>query len=152
MKSIIIYDMHGAEDFIKNPMLVFDALRLERTLYVFEMEDIQVGLFSLVSHPEEYAKNEYVQKLLEGHLEQFPVVFVDDIVKLEGRYPTREEFAQWSGLALEDMPQDPPVSEVASFLGMITGGGCSTPGACSTCSGGCGYTSEEDLDFNDIEF
>lgn len=152
MKSIIIYDMHGPEAFIKNPMLVFDALRLERSLYVFELEGAQVGLYSMATHPEEYAKNTYVQSLLDVQMEKFPVLYVDEELKLEGRYPTREELAEWSGLPIEDMPHDPPVSEVASFLGMISGGGCSTPGACVTCVGGCGYKDEEDLDFNDIEF
>lgn len=151
MKSIVLYDIHGSEDFIKNPLLVFDALRVERSLFFLEMEGYEVGLYSMNSHPEKYAENDYVRQSLD-QAEKFPMVYVDDERVLEGRYPRREELAQWSEMDVEDFPNDPPVSEVASFLSMISGGGCSTPGACSTCTGGCGYRDEEDLDFEEIEF
>lgn len=63
---------------MQNPLLVFaDALRLERTLQAFENENIEVGLYSLSSHPKEFMSNTLAIECLESDSSRFPLIFVD---------------------------------------------------------------------------
>lgn len=148
MKKIELFDLNGPEQFAQNPMLVFDALRIERTMQLFETEGKEIGLYSLSNDPKKYMQNEEVQAALEEGEHNFPMLFVDDELKLKARYPSRSELASFTGFNENDLPEDPAVSEVAAFLSMISG---SCGGSCGSCSG-CGSYGSEDDEFSDEDF
>lgn len=151
MKKIEIFDMNGPEEFAANPMLVFDALRLERSLQLFELDNVEVGLYSLSSNPKKYIENKIASDALENDLKAFPLTFVDGNLVCKSAYPSREELAAFTSYAVSDLPEDPSVSEVAAFMSMISGS-CSG-GDCASCSGSCAshHDSDEDLD-SEFEF
>lgn len=58
--------------------------------------------YNLAQDPAEFAASETVQKLLqEEGVECLPVVLVDESIVSRSRYPSREEFASWTGTQIK---------------------------------------------------
>jgi len=61
----------------------------------------QVERFNLAQQPLAFADNAAVRDFLHERGEKaLPLILLDDAIVLSGRYPTRQELAQWLGIAL----------------------------------------------------
>ncbi|WP_407074713.1 arsenite efflux transporter metallochaperone ArsD [Saccharopolyspora sp. SCSIO 74807] len=85
---------------------------------------VEVHRFGLSSEPGKFVANAEVGALLKDQGEHaLPAVFVDGALRTTGRYPTRLELAQWTGVPTE-RPGLPVVEQAES------GGGCCGGGEC----------------------
>jgi hypothetical protein len=63
-------------------------------------QGVAIERFNLAQQPVEFASRPLVREFLEGAgPEALPLVLVDDVVAMSGRYPTRVELAAWAGIA-----------------------------------------------------
>lgn len=88
--------------------------------------------FNLAQQPLAFADNPLVRDLLVTKGQSaLPVVLADGRQVLSGRYPTRDELAQWMGVKIRK-----PMLVMAA---QASGGACCTPGTDSTesANGGC---------------
>lgn len=64
---------------------------------------VTVSRWVLSSDPGEFTRQAAVNALLaESGTAALPVLVVDDQVKVTGRYPSRDELAEWCGLVAAD--------------------------------------------------
>ena len=70
-------------------------------------QGIVVERWNLAQQPQAFAENPQVKESLsilgQGGL---PFIYVNDKLKLSGRYPTAEELSAWLGIAEREMPED----------------------------------------------
>lgn len=65
----------------------------------------RIERFNLAQQPMAFAQNPTVKAFLEtAGQEGLPLTLVDGHVALAGRYPTREDLARWSGVAVAAVP------------------------------------------------
>jgi hypothetical protein len=80
----------------------------------------KVERFNLAQQPLAFAENPVVKGFLErSGQEGLPLILVDGLVALTGRYPRRAELARWAG-----------ISQLPVAAADATKGGCSGPGCC----------------------
>ena len=96
-----------------------------------------IARFNLASEPMAFAEREPVTAFLQLSGSQgLPLVLVDGVTAMTGRYPTREQLASWAGLTA---PVDAPATVPAAGAGLLTltdtSGSCA-PGA-DAASGCC---------------
>ncbi|WP_030174485.1 MULTISPECIES: arsenite efflux transporter metallochaperone ArsD [Actinomycetes] len=96
-----------------------------------------IARFNLASEPMAFAEREPVTAFLQLSGSQgLPLVLVDGVTAMTGRYPTRDQLASWAGLTA---PVDTPATAPAAGAGLLTltdtSGGCA-PGAAAA-SGCC---------------
>ena len=73
-----------------------ELLRVSTVLNTLKQNGVEVQRFNLTSAPTEFVKNKAVAEYLQKFgPEKLPVVLVDDIIVIAGRYPTNEEFTSW---------------------------------------------------------
>lgn len=86
----------------------------------------QVARFNLASEPSTFAANPIVVQFLHvAGSDALPLVQVDGVTVLTGRYPSRDELAKWAGLV--------PVAAGRTQLGVTqssAGGCCGGTGCC----------------------
>ena len=83
-----------------------------------------ISRFNLASDPAAFAANPSVLAFLNtAGSENLPLVLVDDLTVLTGRYPTRSELTRYAGMTIELLD---------------TAAAPSTGGCCGGASGGCG--------------
>ena len=97
----------------------------------------QVERFNLAQQPMAFAENAAVKAALERDGEAaLPLVLVDGLALLAGRYPRREELAQWLAGAPAAAARPVPVAVAAA-----PAGGCCAPapaaGSAKAASGNC---------------
>ncbi|APE36048.1 arsenical resistance operon transcriptional repressor ArsD [Nocardia mangyaensis] len=81
--------------------------------------------FNMASEPLAFAGNDTVRSFLEVAGSQgLPLILVDGVTTLTGRYPTRDEITLWS--------RTPAVSPAAKSMTLLDTGkdSCSGPGCC----------------------
>ncbi|MBK0868751.1 arsenite efflux transporter metallochaperone ArsD [Saccharopolyspora sp. HNM0986] len=84
---------------------------------------VEVHRFGLSTEPGKFVENAEVGALLKDKSEEaLPAVFVDGALRTSGRYPTRVELAEWTGVSTE-RPGLPVVEQSES-------GGCCGGGEC----------------------
>lgn len=87
-----------------------------------------ISRFNLASDPVAFAENSHAVAFLQAAgSEGLPLVLVDDVTVMTGRYPTRAELARYAGLSMELSQPAPPASA----------GGC-----CGGAPDGCGETAQ----------
>lgn len=60
---------------------------------------VDIERYNLAQQPAAFAGNEAVRsEITERGVESLPIVLVDGQVMSRGKYPTREQLAEWSGL------------------------------------------------------
>lgn len=86
--------------------------------------------FNLAQQPLAFADNELVRAVLvKDGQSALPVILANGQQVLAGRYPTRDELAQWMGVKIRK-----PMLVMAA---QATGGACCTPGSSESANGGC---------------
>lgn len=84
---------------------------------------VEVHRFGLSTEPGKFVENGEVGGLLKDKGEEaLPAVFVDGALRTSGRYPTRVELSEWTGVATERPGL--PVVEQAESGGCCGGGEC----------------------------
>ncbi|MBK0867211.1 arsenite efflux transporter metallochaperone ArsD [Saccharopolyspora sp. HNM0986] len=85
---------------------------------------VEVHRFGLSSEPGQFVENGEVGALLKDKGEEaLPAVFVDGALRTSGRYPTRVELAEWTGVATE-RPGLPVIEQSEPGSGCCGGGEC----------------------------
>jgi AhpD family alkylhydroperoxidase len=67
-------------------------------------QGIRVSRHNLAQEPQAFAGNQLVREALSSGTECLPLILVDGKVASQGRYPERQELAEWTGLAGEIAP------------------------------------------------
>ena len=133
-----------------------ELLRVSTVLNTLAQSGVKVERYNLTSAPAEFVKNKAVTEYLQKFgPEKLPVVLVDDIIVIAGRYPTNEEFASWLELPAgmlgvsrsDDQSSCCCGGEEAADEGCCCGNeapkddgcccGSEAPSASPCCSGGC---------------
>ena len=79
----------------------------------FKREGVDIARFNLANDPGSFVQNSVVTNFLTAAgSEGLPLVLVDDVTVLTGRYPTRAMLARYAGLAAE--PKNLTMATVAS--------------------------------------
>ena len=77
-----------------------ELLRVSTTLNTLKQNGIEVRRYNLTSAPQEFVNSKPVAEYLQKFgPEKLPVVTVEDVIVITGRYPTNEEFTSWLGLS-----------------------------------------------------
>ncbi|NNN08151.1 MAG: arsenite efflux transporter metallochaperone ArsD [Acidimicrobiaceae bacterium] len=72
-----------------------------------------VRRFNLGQEPLAFAQNVQVREILTSQGESgLPIVLTDGVIRSSGRFPTRDELAEWSGIIVEQACCDPGESGV----------------------------------------
>lgn len=76
-----------------------ELLRISTVLNTLEKNGIRVERFNLTNAPDEFIKNQTVNKFLnEKGVDDLPVIIIDDEIVITGRYPKNDEFVKLLGL------------------------------------------------------
>lgn len=77
-----------------------ELLRISTALNTLKQNGVEVQRFNLSSAPAEFVKSKAVTEYLQKFgPEKLPVVTVEDIIVITGRYPTNAEFTSWLDLS-----------------------------------------------------
>ncbi|MBL8374938.1 arsenite efflux transporter metallochaperone ArsD [Accumulibacter sp.] len=80
----------------------------------------RIERFNLAQQPIAFAENPVVKGLLErSGQEALPLILVDGVFALAGRYPNRAELARWAGLAVT-----PVAGEAKPMVNRCSSSGC----------------------------
>lgn len=100
-----------------------ELLRISTVLSNLEKNGVKVERYNLTNSPQEFVKNEGINKLImEKGIEILPVTMVDDVVVKTGSYPTNEEITKFldvSACLIDDLG-----SKSKESGGCCSGGGC----------------------------
>ena len=90
-----------------------------------------VSRYNMASEPQAFAQSDTVRAFLHiAGSDGLPLVLVDGVTAMTGRYPDRTQLAAWAGIEAP-RPAEPTMLDIAE-----TGGGCcsgDSPGATSCC-------------------
>ena len=79
-----------------------DLVNFAGMLAQMRQHGISIERYNLAQQPGAFAQNDSVKILLQSVGEKaLPLIFWDGTLKLQGRYPTREERAAWVRAAME---------------------------------------------------
>lgn len=93
--------------------------------------DADITRHNLASDPLAFAHSAVAKQFLEvAGSEGLPLVCVDDVTVLTGRYPTRTELSRWAGL---DVPAEVPAGVVGLGLSDAGSTPCCPPGQSDCC-------------------
>ena len=97
-----------------------ELLRISTVLNTLKRSGVEVQRFNLSNAPAEFVKSKSVTEYLQKFgPEKLPVVTVEDIIVITGRYPTNAEFTSWL-----ELPED--------VLGVQC---CEAESSCCCCGG-----------------
>lgn len=99
-----------------------DLVTFSADLEFFEKLGVDIVRYNLANDPMSFAQNPMVTNFLEAAgSDGLPLVLVDDVTVLTGRYPTREMLARFAGF---QVPTRPTIVLAGG------GGGCCGGGSC----------------------
>lgn len=79
-----------------------DLLRMSTVLDNLKKNGIEIGRYNLNSAPQEFIKDEYVNKLInEKGTDVLPIIMFDGRVEITGRYPTNAEIVMYLNISPE---------------------------------------------------
>ena len=108
-----------------------ELLRISTVLNTLRRNGVEVQRFNLSSAPEEFVKSKAVTEYLQKFgPDKLPVVTVEDIIVIAGRYPTNGEFTSWLGLSPDILGASGDTS-CCCGEGAPAGSGCCTPDCCT---------------------
>ncbi len=89
-----------------------ELLRISTVLNTLDQNGIKVHRFNLNSTPMAFVKNQAVCEFLNQFgPDKLPVILVNDVIVLAGRYPTNEEITSWLDLDPELLGVQPACCE-----------------------------------------
>lgn len=111
MKQIQIFDpAMCCPTGVCGPSIDPELLRVSFIVSNLSNKQHPIERFNLGNDTELFMKNTNVNQLLnEKGPSVLPIILVDGQVTLIGKYPSNEEFAQWTGFSIEELTQKPKV-------------------------------------------
>ncbi|EIW20783.1 MULTISPECIES: arsenite efflux transporter metallochaperone ArsD [Pelosinus] len=107
---------------ICGPGIDQELLRVATTVNALTKKGVTIIRYGLSSEPQAFIDNKRVNEyLMKEEVEVLPITIVDGEVVKTRSYPTADEFAQWSGVAKE---------ELAAAAEKENGCGCDEGGCC----------------------
>ena len=102
-----------------------ELLRVTTTINTLTKKGVTVIRYGLASEPQAFVDNKQVNDyLMKEEVDVLPITMVDGEVVKTRKYPTDDEFAQWAGLAKEEIMIKPKLSFKKRKDGCCPGGGC----------------------------
>ncbi|KPB05257.1 arsenite efflux transporter metallochaperone ArsD [Bacillus sp. CHD6a] len=97
-----------------------ELTRVASAVYSLQQKGVQITRYNLGSEPEPFVTNQLVNDLLmEKGPDCLPVVLVDGKVRKVSDYPTNEEFAEWTGIKVEELISQKPKKNLNITLNSI---------------------------------
>jgi len=107
---------------ICGPGIDQELLRVATTVNALTKKGVDIIRYGLSSEPQAFIDNKKVNEyLMKEEVGVLPITIVDGEVVKTKAYPTADEFAQWSGVAKE---------ELAAAAEKDSGCGCDEGGCC----------------------
>jgi len=108
---------------ICGPGIDQELLRVATTVNALTKKGVTIIRYGLSSEPQAFIDNKRVNEyLMKEEVEVLPITIVDGEVVKTRSYPTADEFAQWSGVAKEEL--------AAAAAEKENGCGCDEGGCC----------------------
>lgn len=97
-----------------------ELTRVASAVFSLQQKGLDVSRYNLGSEPEPFVTNQKVNDLLmEKGPECLPVVLVNGEVAKVADYPTNEEFAEWSGVKVDELVHEKPKKKLNITLNSI---------------------------------
>lgn len=111
MKKIEIYDPAMCCDSgVCGPSIDPELLRVSFIVKNLENKNYPIVRHNLSSNPQAFVDNSDVNEMLTSvGVNELPYVFLDDKLMMTNRYPTNEEFAEWTGQEISELTKKPKV-------------------------------------------
>ncbi|WP_313346580.1 arsenite efflux transporter metallochaperone ArsD [Sedimentibacter sp.] len=106
-----------------------ELIRISTVINMLNNKGIEVERFNLSNAPQEFIKNNKINKLInEKGVDVLPAILLDGELVVTGRYPTNEEIAKFFDLTVRDFGSRPNVLKASRKK---SGGcGCDSGGDC----------------------
>lgn len=93
------------------PSIDPDLLRISFIMHHLKNQPtISAERFNLTNHPDVFIENQHVNQLvMDEGLDCLPITFVDGVLAVKGRYPSTEDFSEWTGRSAEELAQKPKI-------------------------------------------
>ncbi|GMB02060.1 arsenite efflux transporter metallochaperone ArsD [Pelosinus sp. IPA-1] len=89
---------------ICGPGIDQELLRVATTVNALTKKGVDIIRYGLSSEPQAFIDNKKVNDyLMKEEVEVLPITIVDGEVVKTRKYPTEDEFAQWSGVSKEEI-------------------------------------------------
>ncbi len=86
-----------------------ELLRVATTINTLTKKGITVLRYGLSSEPQAFVDNKKVNEcLMKDDVEILPITMVDGEIVKTKKYPTTDEFAQWAGVAKDEIMEVAP--------------------------------------------
>lgn len=101
MKSVQVYDpAMCCSTGVCGPQPDPDLVSFAAMLFQFQTHGVKVDRYNLGQQPLAFVQNPTVKALLESEgVGVLPLIFWDNVLQLQGRYPTKGERPDWSRAA-----------------------------------------------------
>ena len=111
MKTIHIYEpAMCCPTGVCGPSIDPELLRMSFIMNNIKSAEVEAVRFNLTNEPNVFVEHQAMNDLLmaEG-MDCLPAIFVDGELVIKGSYPTNAQFAEWTGLAEEELVKKPKV-------------------------------------------
>lgn len=106
-----------------------ELIRISTVLNTLNKKGIEVERFNLSNTPQEFIKNNVINKLIyEKGVDVLPVTILDGEIVLSGRYPSNEEIAKLLDISVSEFGSQPKVLKAS--IKKSSGCGCDSNGDC----------------------
>ena len=111
MKKIEIYDpAMCCESGVCGPSIDPELLRVSFIVKNLENKNYPIMRHNLSSDPQAFVDNSHVNEMLNSvGVNELPYVFLNGELMMTKRYPTNEEFAEWTGQEISELTKKPKV-------------------------------------------
>lgn len=111
MKKIEIYDpAMCCESGVCGPSIDPELLRVSFIVKNLEIKNYPIMRHNLSSEPQAFVDNSQVNKMLNSiGVNGLPYIFLDGELMMTKRYPTNEEFSEWTGQDISELTKKPKI-------------------------------------------
>lgn len=111
MKKIEIYDpAMCCESGVCGPSIDPELLRVSFIVKNLENKKYPIIRHNLSNDPQAFVDNSQVNDMLHSiGVNGLPYIFLDGELKMTKRYPTNEEFSEWTGQDISELTKKPKV-------------------------------------------
>lgn len=107
MKKVEIFDpAMCCSTGVCGPSVDPELTRVASVIFSLEKKGFNIKRYQLTNDPDKFAENNEVNSVLhEKGPDALPIILVDNQVVKVGGYPSNEEFAEWFGVAAEELTE-----------------------------------------------
>ncbi|KHF40920.1 arsenite efflux transporter metallochaperone ArsD [Halalkalibacter okhensis] len=94
-----------------------ELTRVATAIFLLEKKNVDISRYNLGSEPQAFIDEAKIQEVLNTQgTDALPAAIVDGELKVEGRYPTNEEFAQWANISVSELTKSETKSKGIELL------------------------------------